>query len=134
MNRLKIILKENHTLHDMMIGILAVNIALAIIALFVSNREKALYAVLIGTVTAIIYVIHMAVSIDDAMCLDEEGAVSQTRIRMLVRYAFVGVVAGVSLYFNIADPIFLTISIITIKAGSYLQPVVHKLFNRRWDK
>lgn len=131
MNRLKIILKENHTLHEMMLGIVAANIILAIVAAFVSNRDKALIAVLTGTVCALVFVIHMAVTVDDALCLDEKGAISQMRTQMLVRYLFVAVVVGSSLYFRIADPVFLTISVLTIKAGAYLQPSIHKLLNRR---
>ena len=134
MNRLKIILKENHTLHELMLGIVGANIILAIVAIFVNNRDKALLAVLIGTACALIFIIHMAVTVDDALCLDEKGAVSQMRTQMLVRYLFVAVVVGLSLYFKVADPIFLTISVLTIKAGAYLQPSVHKLINRRWDK
>ena len=131
MNRLKIILKENHTLHEMMLGIVAANIILAIVAAFVSNRDKALIAVLTGTVCALVFVIHMAVTADDALCLDEKGAISQMRTQMLVRYLFVAVAVGLSLYFKIADPVFLTISVLTIKAGAYLQPSIHKLLNRR---
>lgn len=131
MNRLRIILKENHTLHEMMIGIAAVNVLLLIAALIVNNRNKAVCAVLIGTVIAMVFVTHMAVTIDDALCLDEKGAVSKMRTQMLVRYVLTGIAAGVSLYFDIADPVFLVISILTIKLGAYMQPFVHKLLNRR---
>ncbi len=130
MNRIKIILKEDRTLHEMLLGIVAVNIILAVVAMFVPNRQQALYAVLIGTVTAAVYVIHMAVTMDDAMNLDEKSAVVQVRKQMAVRYLTVCVVAGTSLYFRIADPIFLVISVITIKAGAYLQPTIHKILKR----
>ncbi|MBQ6320398.1 MAG: hypothetical protein IJI23_11530 [Lachnospiraceae bacterium] len=134
MNRLRIILRENHTLHEMMLGIIAANAVLAVAALFVNDRNRALTAVLIGAVTALVFVIHMAVTVDDALCLDEKGAVSQMRTQMLIRYLFVAIVVGLSLYFKIANPVFLTISVLTIKAGAYLQPSIHKLINRRWDK
>ena len=134
MNRLKIILKENHTLHEMMLGIIAANVVLAVVALFADDRNSALTAVLIGAATALIFVIHMAVTVDYALCLDEKGAISQMRTQMLIRYLFVAIVVGSSLYFKIANPVFLTISILTVKAGAYLQPSVHKLINRRWDK
>ncbi|MCR5831380.1 MAG: nuclear envelope integral membrane protein [Lachnospiraceae bacterium] len=130
MNRIKIILKEDRTLHEMLLGIVAVNIILAVVAMFVPNRQQALYAVLIGTVTAAVYVIHMAVTMDDAMNLDEKSAVVQVRKQMAVRYLIVCVVVGTSLYFRIADPIFLVISVITIKAGAYLQPTIHKILKR----
>ncbi len=131
MNRLKIILKENTTLHEMMTGIVLVNIIPAVIAFFMNNRKQALLGVLIGLVTALLFVIHMAVTIDDALCLDEKGAAIQMRKQMLIRYFSVCVIVAVSAYYKIADPIFLMISILTIKAGSYLQPTVHRIFNRR---
>lgn len=127
MNRLIIILKENHTLHEMMIGIVAVNIIPAVIALFVNDTQKAICGVIIGMATALVYVIHMAVTVDDALCLDEKGAISQVRKHMVIRYLFVCIVAAVSLYYKIADPVFLVISIITIKAGAYLQPTIHRI-------
>ena len=134
MNRLRIILRENHTLHEMMLGIIAANAVLAVAALFVNDRNRALIAVLIGAVTALVFVIHMAVTVDDALCLDEKGAISQMRTQMLIRYLFVAIVVGSSLYFKLANQVFLTISVLTIKAGAYLQPSIHKLINRRWDK
>lgn len=133
MNRLKIILKEDHTLHELMIGITAVNIVIALIALFVNDRRSALCAVAIGFVCALVYVTHMAVTIDDALCLDEKGAVAQTRKQMVIRYLFVCVVVATSLYFKIADPIFLALSVLSVKAGAYIQPLVHKIFSRRTD-
>ena len=116
-----------------MIGICFADIILAIIAAC-TNRDRALAAVAIGLAISLVFVIHMAVTVDDALCLDEEGAVAQMRKQMLIRYAFVAVAFSLSVYFKAADPVFLTISIVLIKAGPYLQPFVHKLFNRRWDK
>ena len=130
MNRIKIVLKEDRTLHEMLLGIAAVNILLAIAAAMIPNRQQALVGVLTGTVIAVVYVIHMAVTMDDAMNLDEKGAVTQVRKQMLIRYLFVFVVGGSALYFKIAHPVFLVLSVITIKAGAYLQPVIHKILKR----
>ena len=131
MKRLVIILKENQTLHEMMIGITAVNIIPAVIALFTKNTGQALWGVFIGFAVAILFVVHMAVTVDDALCLDEKGAVSQMRKQMIIRYVCVCIVVALCAYYKIADPVFLVISILTIKAGAYLQPTVHRLLNRR---
>ena len=133
MNRLKIILKEDHTLHELMIGITAINLILAVAAFFVSDHRRAFTAVAIGLLCDLVYVIHMAVTIDDALCLDEKGAVVQTRKQMVIRYLFVCVVAGASFFFDIVNPVFLVLSIISIKAGAYAQPLVHRIINRRTD-
>ena len=98
----------------MMTGIVIANVIPAIAALFVKDRQRALCAVAIGLVTALVFVIYMAVSIDDALCLDEKGAAAQMRKHMLIRYAFVCAVFAVSIYFKAADPLFLTISILMI--------------------
>jgi mannose/fructose/N-acetylgalactosamine-specific phosphotransferase system component IIC len=134
MKRLAIILKENHTLHEMLVGTVFANCLLAVTAIFVNDRRSALLAVAIGCATAVIYVIHMAYTVDDALCLDEKGAASEMRKQMIIRYLFVCIIAGVSLYFKIADPVFFVISLITIKAGAYLQPTVHKIFNRQEER
>ena len=133
MKRLAIILKGDHTLHELVTGILAVNLILAAGAFLADDRAKALYAVAAGTVCALVYIIHMAVTIDDAMCLDEKGAVAQMRKQMLIRYLFVCVVCGIALYYRIADPVFLVLSVLSVKAGAYLQPLVHKIYSRRSD-
>lgn len=127
MKKLLIILKENHTLHEMLIGIVFINCLLAAAALFVTDRRPALAGVGIGAVTALVYVIHMAVTVDDALCLDEKGAAVQMRKQMMIRYLFICIVACPVLYFKLADPIFFVISVITVKAGAYLQPTVHKI-------
>ncbi len=131
MKRLLIILSKDHTLHEMMIGITMANIVLAIIALFVPDRRHALYAVAAGLAISLLYVIHMAVTLDDALNLDEKSAVAEVRKHMVIRYVLTGVAVGAVLYFHIADPVFLVLSVITIKAGAYLQPFVHKLLGRR---
>ena len=130
MKRLRIILKENQTLHEMMIGIVSVNVILALLALLVKYRRAALFAVLIGCALAVVFVIHMAVTLDDALNLDEKGAASVMRKQMIIRYVFVCAVFAAAVYFKIADPIFLTLSVITVKAGAYLQPTIHRLLNR----
>lgn len=134
MKRLAIILKEDHTLHEMMLGIAAANLLLLAAAFFVTDRNKAICAIVIGLVTALLYVVHLAVTVDDALHLSEEGALASFRKNMIIRYVFVCVVAAISLGSKIADPVFLVISIITIKAGAYLQPTVHKIFFGRNDK
>lgn len=107
------------------------NIVLAVIAIFVPDRRHAFYAIACGLAISLLYVIHMAVTLDDALNLDEKSAVSEVRKHMVIRYVLTGVAVGAVLYFHIADPVFLVLSVITIKAGAYLQPFVHKLLGRR---
>lgn len=135
MNRLRIILKENDTLKEMFLGIIFSNLVLLLIAVIVSNNKLiALLGVIEGMVIAIIYSVHMAVTIDDALNLDEKGAMAQMRKSMLVRYFGVCILVGLICYFRIGDPIFCILSCLTIKLGAYLQPTVHKFINRSKDE
>lgn len=132
MNRIRIILTENHTLHEMLIGIVFSNVILAIVGVIIASQKKeALLGVLFGMIIACFYVIHMAVTIDDALCLDEKGAATEFRKNMLIRYAVVFIVGGAVCYFGLANSVLCILSILTIKAGAYLQPVVHKIIKWR---
>ena len=132
MNRLKIILAENKTLHEMLIGICLSNVVVFVIAMiFAGDKVKASVGILIGTVLALMYCIHMAVTIDDALCLDEKGASAQMRKHMLIRYSVVCVVVALVCVLKIGNPVLIVISCLTVKFGAYLQPLVHKLM-KRW--
>lgn len=131
MNRIRIILAENTTLHEMLLGIVVSNLLLSIIAMiFSENRMDSCLGVLVGTIVAIIYCIHMAVTIDDALCLDEKGASQQMRKHMLIRYFFVCVVVAAACIFKTGNPIFIILSCITVKMGAYMQPLIHKILKR----
>lgn len=132
MNRIRIILIENHTLHEMLIGIVLSNFFLALIGVILSeDKMKALIGVCCGMVIACIYVIYMAVSIDDALCLDEKGAAASMRKHMLIRYALVFVLAGCVCYFQIGSPVLCILGILTVKLGAYMQPGIHKIIKWR---
>ena len=131
MNRVKIILRENRTLHEMLVGLLLSDIVILIIGLvFAKAKGLAFLGVLEGFLVACFYVIHMAVTLDDTMCLDEKGAMSQMRKHMMIRYAIVCIVVALVSHFGLGNPILCIFSILTVKLGAYLQPVVHRKLTR----
>lgn len=134
MNRLKIILRENETLHEMLLGIGFANLIILIIGLIIcKNKVDAAIGVLVGCFVAVFYVIHMAVTIDDALCLDEKGAAAVLRKNMLIRYGVVCLVVALISYFELCNPILCIFSCLTIKIGAYLQPVIHNKILKRSD-
>ena len=134
MNRLRIILTENETLHEMLLGIGFCNLLLLLIGLIVcTDKRSAALGVLIGFLVACFYAIHMAVTIDDALCLDERGAAAVLRKNMLIRYAVVCLVVAAIGYFRFANPILCIFSCLTIKPGAYMQPFVHSKILKRSD-
>lgn len=131
MNRLRIILRENKTLHEMLIGVLAANILILLIGLVAcDDKLMAAIGVAEGAAVAVFYCIHMAVTIDDALCLDERGAASVMRKNMLIRYMVVCVVVAVVCYTEYGNPVLCIFSCLTVKLGAYLQPVIHRILNR----
>ena len=134
MKRLRIILQENKTLHEMLIGVLTANLVILLIGLIAcTDRPMAALGVAEGAAVAVFYCIHMAVTIDDALCLDERGAASVMRKNMLIRYMVVCVVVAVVCYTEYGNPVLCIFSCLTVKLGAYLQPVVHKILNRSED-
>ena len=132
MNRVKIILKENQTLHEMLLGIGISNLLILFAGLiFCKDKGSAALGVVIGALVAIFYVIHMAVTIDDALCLDEKGAAAQLRKHMMIRYVVVCIVIAVVSYFQIGNPVLCIFSCLTVKLGAYLQPVIHNKILKR---
>lgn len=135
MNRVRIILRENKTLHEMLLGLTLSNLVILIIGLIIaSDKFFATLGVLEGYLVAVFYVIHMAVTLDDTMCLDEKGAVSQMRKHMMIRYALVCIVVAVVSQFKLGNPILCILSILTVKLGAYLQPLVHRILTRSEER
>lgn len=131
MNRIKIILSTNRTLHEMLIGVAFCNVVLLCIGLvFCKDKGSAVIGLICGMLTACFYTIHMAITIDDAFDLDAKGAMAQMRKQMMIRYVVVCVVVALVSYFEIGNPILCIFAILTTKLGAYLQPVVHKILFR----
>lgn len=136
MNRLRIILSSNRTLHEMLIGVALSNIVILLIGLIAcQDKIKAIIGVVAGCAVAVVYLVHMAVTIDDALCLDEKGAAAQMRKNMMIRYLIVCVIVGGVCYFEIANPVLCVLSCLTVKTGAYMQPIIHnKLFRSEVDE
>ena len=132
MNRIRIILSGDHTLHELLLGIAAGNVVLTVISGIVAeDKIKALLGIFVGMLLACFYIIHMAITMDDALCLDEKGAASELRKHMLIRYMVVFIVTTAVCYFKLVNPVTCILGILTVKIGVYLQPLMHKLIKWR---
>ncbi|MBQ9765908.1 MAG: hypothetical protein IJW18_06900 [Lachnospiraceae bacterium] len=122
--------QDNNIVKEMVLGILAVNLLVAIIGLiFVPQRVVFLIGLLMGLVVAVLMILSMKHSIEKAMDFGEKGAKLQT----IKGYAFrtVLVVAGfVGAYFiGIWAMASFFLGVMSMKAAAYMQPYTKKFLH-----
>lgn len=121
------LLKNNKTLRQILIGIVIYGVIIEIILLFISkDRIYSSLGLLIGIVTAMGCVIHMAYGIEIAVMLDEKGAIAYTRKYTVIRYVIMCVVLVVTGVLKIGNPVTLIFGFLGLKAGAYLNPIINK--------
>ena len=124
-------MKKENTLRELLIGIVFTGAVMQIVSLCVSNNY--LYdaiGVWSGIGISCFSAIHMKNSIEVALELGEDGAVKHMRGGYMVRMLVTLLIAGAVIYFDWGNPIALLISIFSLKLAAYLQPCIHKLFQK----
>lgn len=122
MKRLSLVLKE------LFIGILVYGIVVMGIGLLIA-KDKPQYAfgLLIGLLTAGAMAFHMEKALNRALDLGEAGAQNHIRKTYMIRTAFVVLIFGVTVYFQLGSVWSCFLGVMGLKAAAYLQPFVDKL-------
>lgn len=127
-NKLKQI---SDVLPDLLIGILIYGVLCEVIGMFfVKNRLYYSIGLAIGIICAMAMAIHMAWSLNIALDLGEEGAVSKMKMHNLIRYGVLVVIFGLLMVSNVGNPLVAFLGIMGLKVAAYIQPFTHKLFRR----
>jgi len=122
-------LRNNRTLREMLIGIVASGIVVAVFCLvFAKNVLFNITGLGLGMIGAFFMAIHIACTLEDVVILDEKGAVSYMRKMTYIRYAVVCVLVVLVGVLKIGSPVMCVIGVMLLKAGAYLQPITHKIF------
>lgn len=122
------VIRENRTLKEMILGIVVSGALVALACAFLSkNVLTDIIGLLLGIAGAVFMVIHMAVTIEDAVLLGEKGAIAYTRKMTYIRYAVVCVIVIVVGITKIGSPVMCVIGVMLLKAGAYLQPLAHRI-------
>ena len=124
-------MKRDHTLQELLLGIILLGVAIQIVvAIIFKDYLYNAIGLWSGIAIACFTAIHMKRSIEDALDLGEQGATKYVRMaylkRMILSLAFMGIV----IYFHLGNPITLLIGVFPLKVAAYLQPLLHKLFQR----
>lgn len=124
-------MKKDHTLQELLLGIILLGVAIQIVvAIIFKDYLYNAIGLWSGIAIACFTAIHMKRSIEDALDLGEQGATKYVRMAYLKRMLLSLVFMGIVIYFHLGNPITLLIGVFPLKVAAYLQPLLHKLFQR----
>ena len=102
-----------------------------LILIFVDKKLYVSIGFFLGVVLSLIMIIHMAISIEQAMCFNEKEAYKHvkktTAMRMLLCMTVL-VVVGITNVGNIIATLF---GVMALKVSAYIQPLTHKVLDRK---
>lgn len=125
-------MKKNSTLKELLIGISFVGILAQIVCLIFLDRH--LYHAIglwVGILLAAGMAIHMQRSIEDGLDLLGDAGVKHMKKAYLMRTTVGCIVIAVVLYYDWGNPITILLGVMTLKIAVYLQPLVHKVLEKR---
>ena len=117
-------------------GIIIYGILLQITGIWLVN-DKLRYStgLWIGIGCALFMAIHMAISIEDAVCIGtEDGAKKKTIASAMFRYVIVLLVLVAMCYFNLGMILPAFFGVLGLKISAYVQPLFYRLRDRKKHK
>lgn len=129
--------KINVTVIDLFIGILIYGIIFEILGiLLVKGKGTYTLGLLFGIIVALGLVVHMYVTLDKALDMDQVRASRYMVKNSLLRALVMLVAVGIGLYLEQVSFVAILIGIIGLKISAFLQPftnqyITKKLFNER---
>ncbi len=121
----------NKTLLEMQIGILIyATIGQVIIGIVPGEFLFMSLGWWIGIILSLMTAYHMWWSLDRALRFGQRAAVKVAVTHNILRYLFVVIVMVIVMVLQIGDPLMGVIALFSLKAGAYLQPLVHRILNK----
>lgn len=99
-------------------------------------KDKAGYGIglWLGIVAALVTTLHLSVTLEKALDLGEGGAKKHMVIQNLVRYFVLIIFLGLLMITDFANPLAAFLGLMGVKAGAYLQPLLHRLIGKMSNK
>ena len=126
----------NEALPGLVLGIIIYGILLQITGIWLVN-DKLRYStgLWIGIGCALFMAIHMAISIEDAVCIGtEDGAKKKTIASAMFRYVIVLLVLVAMCYFNLGMILPAFFGVLGLKISAYVQPLFYRLRDKKKHK
>lgn len=122
---------SNETLKEMLLGMLVYGIIGQIaILIFIRGLDMTL-GWWIGVLTAMVCGYQMWWSLNKTLDLNENEAYKQMIAYSTIRYLAIVAVMAVVMITKIANPLAAVVGVFALKAGAYLQPLMHYLGKRK---
>lgn len=117
----------NRTLFELEAGILIFGVVCQMFILLIMNRPGYSLGLWIGIVAAVFGACHMWWSLDRALELPEKAAVRSMSTHNIIRYLIFVLVVGAAAVTQTANPLFIFLGIMSIKASAYMQFLTKKI-------
>lgn len=123
----------NEALPGLVLGIIIYGILLQVTVVWlVDDKLRYSTGLWIGIGCALFMAIHMAMSIEDAVCIGtEDGAKKKTIASAMFRYVVVLVVLVVMCYFHLGSILPAFFGVLGLKFSAYAQPLFYRLRKKR---
>ena len=125
----------NEALPGLVLGIIIYGILLQLTGVWlVDDKLRYSTGLWIGIGCALFMAIHMAISIEDAVCIGtEDGARKKTIASAMIRYVVVLAVLVVMCYFNLGMILPAFFGVLGLKFSAYAQPLFDR-FHKKDDR
>lgn len=121
---------RSDTLIEMLCGILVYGVVgQLVVLLFLYDKAALSIGWWIGVATALASGYHMWWGLDRALDFGEKDAVKFITSYNMFRYAAIVIIMGVIMVTEIGNPLAAVFGVFGLKAGAYMQPLIHK-FNK----
>ena len=126
----------NEALPGLVLGIIIYGILLQFTGVWlVDDKLRYSTGLWIGIGCALFMAIHMAISIEDAVCIGtEDGAKKKTIASAMFRYVIVLLVLVAMCYFNLGMILPAFFGVLGLKISAYVQPLFYRLRDRKKHK
>lgn len=122
--------KVKRTIFEMLLGVGIYTVILEAAGLLLTRGPKApvVLGTLLGAVLAAAMTMHMGNTLDISMDMGEEGAKRKIVVSYLIRWILAVVVFVVAYFSGFFNMLAVFFGLLGLKAGAYLQPLIHKVF------
>ena len=118
---------RSDTLIELMCGILVYGVVGQLVILcFLHDKIWLSIGWWIGVLCAVLGAYHMWWGLDRALDFGEKAAVKLITSYNLLRYVVIVIIMGIVMVTEIGNPLAAVFGVFGLKAGAYMQPLIHK--------
>ena len=136
---LGIVIKErivnNVTLIEMWAGTILFGVLCQVsVVWFLKDKSGYSLGLWLGILAALFTTLHLSITLDKALDLDEGGAKKHMVIQNLVRYFVLIIFLVILMITDFANPLAAFLGLMGVKAGAYMQPILHMAIGKMRNK